>query len=237
MRFLLLCVVGSVMVVRAHDIISTKITWSREVSRIVYKRCVSCHRDGGAAFSLVHYDEARPWAKAIKDEVLARRMPPWNAVKGFGEFRNEAGLTQEQIEVIADWVEGGAPEGNPAYLPPLPRPKETEAGPPLAGSVKVASNLTLLQASEFAGIEPGALAPGAAVQVIAALPDGSVEPLLWVENFNPEYNQPYYFAKPLKLPAGSRIEVSPSNAAPITLFRSVGPSERAEAEKGKVTHP
>ena len=67
------------------------------------------------------YEEARPWAKAIKEEVLARRMPPWNAVKGFGDFKNDRGLTQEQIEMLADWVEGGAPEGDPAYLPKAPR--------------------------------------------------------------------------------------------------------------------
>lgn len=66
------------------------------------------------------YAEAHPWAVAIKEEVLARRMPPWGAVKGFGEFRDDGGLTQEQIEWIADWVVGGAPEGDPALLPKAP---------------------------------------------------------------------------------------------------------------------
>ncbi len=67
------------------------------------------------------YDEARPWAKAIKEEVLERRMPPWEAVKGFGEFRDDRGLTQEEMETISGWVEGGAPEGEPKYLPALPK--------------------------------------------------------------------------------------------------------------------
>ena len=66
------------------------------------------------------YAEARPWAAAIKEEVLERRMPPWGAVKGFGEFKDDQGLTQEQIELIADWVEGGAPEGDPKLLPKVP---------------------------------------------------------------------------------------------------------------------
>src|SRR5262245_26009699 len=105
----------------AHDPITTKITWSREVSRIVYRRCWNCHRNGGAAFSLENYAEARPWAKAIKEEVLMRRMPPWNAVKGFGTIRDEAGLTQEELSLIADWVEGGAPEGDAAHMPPVPK--------------------------------------------------------------------------------------------------------------------
>src|SRR5437016_2120481 len=104
----------------AHDVITTKITWSREISRIVYARCLTCHRDGGRAFSLATYGDTRPWAKAIKEEVLARRMPPWNAVKGFGEFQNDRGLTQEELSLIADWVEGGAPEGTPSYMPERP---------------------------------------------------------------------------------------------------------------------
>src|SRR5437773_2329990 len=103
------------MPLSAHDPITTKITWSREVSRIVYARCLGCHREGGAAFSLATYAEARPWAKAIKEEVLVRRMPPWNAVKGFGQFKGDRGLAQEELSIIADWVEGGAPEGNPLH--------------------------------------------------------------------------------------------------------------------------
>jgi hypothetical protein len=57
---------------------------------------------------------------AIKDEVLTRRMPPWNAVKGFGRFKNDLGLTQEELSLIADWVEGGAPEGDPMLMPVRP---------------------------------------------------------------------------------------------------------------------
>ena len=58
------------------------------------------------------YQDAQPRAVAIKDAVMARTMPPWGAVKGFGEFRNDQALTQEQIELISDWVEGGMTKGN-----------------------------------------------------------------------------------------------------------------------------
>src|SRR5580704_9464968 len=112
----------SLSLAQAHDIITTKITFSKEISRLIYKRCAACHRDGGSAFSLMTYEQARPWAKAIKEETLERRMPPWEAVKGFGEFRDDRGLTQEDLETISNWVEGGAPEGDPKYLPPLPKP-------------------------------------------------------------------------------------------------------------------
>src|SRR6476469_7977620 len=104
----------------AHDPITTKLTWSREVSRIVYKHCATCHRDGGTAMSLLTYQDARPWAKAIKEEVLERRMPPWGGVKGFGDFSNDISLSQEELDLLAQWVEGGAPEGDPKYLPAAP---------------------------------------------------------------------------------------------------------------------
>ncbi len=74
----------------------------------MYDRCATCHHDGGQAFSLMNYQAARPWAKAIKEEVLERRMPPFAAVKGFGPVKEENALTQEEMHLVADWVEGGA---------------------------------------------------------------------------------------------------------------------------------
>jgi hypothetical protein len=114
--------VGGGIALRAHDPITTQITWNREISRIVFNRCGSCHHDGGSStISLMTYQAARPWAKAMKEEVLERRMPPFAAVKGFGEVRDEGALTQEELHLIADWVEGGAPEGDdPKLLPKIP---------------------------------------------------------------------------------------------------------------------
>ncbi len=204
-------------IVHAHDVISTKITWSREVSRIVYSRCVSCHHEGGKAFSLMTYQDSRPWAKAVKEEVLARRMPPWNAVKGFGEFRDDQGLTQEQIEVIADWVEGGAPEGDPALLPPAPDLKAPKSPRPGAPALLVKGSIALKTATALIAIEPGPLPPGASLQVIAVRPDGAIEPLIWVEKFNPDYNGIYYFKQPVRLPPGSRVEVTPPTGS-VTVY-------------------
>jgi hypothetical protein len=104
-----------------HDIITTKVTFDREIVRLFDTHCISCHREGGTAFSLATYKDARPWAKAIGEEVLQRRMPPWGAVKGFGDFRNDQGLTAEQLELIVDWEEGGAPEGEEKDLPAQPK--------------------------------------------------------------------------------------------------------------------
>jgi hypothetical protein len=81
--------------------------------------------------SLATYEEARPWAKAIKEELLEKRMPPWPAVRGFGEFRNAPPLTQRDVDAIVNWVEGGAPRGDPKHLPPGPLfPADWPLGPP-----------------------------------------------------------------------------------------------------------
>ena len=211
-----------------HDVITTKITFDREIARIVYARCASCHKEGGSAFSLMTYSEARPWAKAIQEEVLERRMPPWGAVKGFGEFRDEQALTPEQIEVIADWVEGGAPEGETKDLPPPPKPEvkpEPHTGGPqlvtpfvggtfcLGCGLIVACDLKLPRDIVLHGLRPEKIAAGASFQITAELPDGSILPLLWLEPFKPAFSHPFWFKKPLNLPAGTVIRGVPARAS------------------------
>jgi hypothetical protein len=203
----------------AHDIITTKITFSKEISRLLYKRCATCHREGGSAFSLMTYDEARPWAKAIKEEVLERRMPPWEAVKGFGEFRDDRGLTQEELETISAWVEGGAPEGDPKYLPHLPKLTAWQDPPaPKGSSELVIADGAKLPASKLFAIRPKNLKTGASVQIVAIRPDSSVEPLLWIYQYKPEYHRTYYYTAPISLAAGTKIEMSPAAAGTVGLF-------------------
>lgn len=222
MRCLVSCIaviMSACVTARAHDVITTKVTWSREISRIIYKRCASCHRDGGSSFSLLTYEEARPWAKAIKEEALERRMPPWGAVKGFGSFKDDQGLTQEDLEIISDWVEGGAPEGDPARLPPKPylgpKPGHNEAS---GRELIVDGERTLKTPVTLTALEPKTVVEGASVQVIAERPDGSVEPLLWLYNYKPSFGHAYYLKTPLRLPAGTRIVCSPEKVGAISVF-------------------
>jgi hypothetical protein len=209
--------VGAGLLLSAHDVISTKITWSREISRIVYKRCASCHREGGSAFSLMTYQEARPWAKAIKEEVLERRMPPFSAVKGFGELRDDRAITQEELHLIADWVEGGSPEGEPSLLPKPPdfnEPADKSYRRPKTGAeVLVDGSLALTHPETFVAARAKALAEGASIKAIAQLPDGVVEQLIWIYNYSPKYDQTYYFKKPLNFPAGTKIETYPAGGS------------------------
>jgi len=96
-------------------------TFTKDVAPILYQKCAACHRPGELApMSLLDYKTARPWAKAIREAVLTRKMPPWFADPRYGEFANDARLTQPEIDTVRAWVDGGAPEGNPQDLPVPP---------------------------------------------------------------------------------------------------------------------
>jgi hypothetical protein len=97
------------------------VTFSADVAPIVYQRCVECHRAGDVApMSLLTYEEVRPWAKAMKKAVVSREMPPWDANHEVGSFSNDISLTQQEIDTILAWVDAGAPQGDPAAMPPQP---------------------------------------------------------------------------------------------------------------------
>src|SRR5262245_3697573 len=97
-------------------------TFTKDVAPIFYGRCAGCHRPNDIApMSLLDYKTARPWAKAIRQSVTSGKMPPWFADPKHGEFSNDARLSQNEIQTIRDWVDVGAPEGNPRDLPVPPR--------------------------------------------------------------------------------------------------------------------
>jgi hypothetical protein len=199
-------------------VITTPITFTREISRLFYRHCAECHRPGGSAFSLMTYEEARPWAKAIAEEVLERRMPPWGAIRGFGEFRDDKALTQEQLELISDWVEGGAPEGDAKYLPGVPEFPAVAASAPTAGGIAVDGALTLRSAITIAGVRARGVPHGGSYMAVAERPDGSREPLLWLYGYKPRFDHPYWYAAPLRLPAGTKIALTPHGAGGIALL-------------------
>lgn len=98
-----------------------EVTFSKDVAPIFYQKCVSCHHAGDIApMSLVTYRVARPWANAIRQAVLTKRMPPWHADPHYGHFENDPSLSQAEIETIRAWVDQGAKEGNQNDLPPAP---------------------------------------------------------------------------------------------------------------------
>jgi hypothetical protein len=105
-----------------------QVTFSKDIAPILQEKCQWCHQPNSIApMSLIGYRETRPWARSIRERVMARQMPPWHIEKGVGvqKFKNDMSLTDEQIAAIVAWVDNGAPEGDPRELPP-PKPLVTD---------------------------------------------------------------------------------------------------------------
>jgi hypothetical protein len=136
-----------------HVPITTKIVFNREIAQIFQKKCFQCHTDGNVGVPLTTYKEARPWAVAIKEEILERKMPPWSAAGGYGHFSNDMSLTAREISLILSWADGGAPSGvlladedkQPVYVPSL---NSWELGEP-DEVVKVAEGVTVAANAPF----------------------------------------------------------------------------------------
>lgn len=99
----------------------TALTFSKDIAPIFYKNCAACHRSGEIApMSLMTYKEVRPWAKAIREKVVTREMPPWHADPHVGRWENDRRMSQAEVDKIVAWIDSGAKEGNPKDLPPAP---------------------------------------------------------------------------------------------------------------------
>jgi hypothetical protein len=152
-------------------------TFAADVAPILYRHCAGCHRPGEAApMSLLTYEDSRPWARAIRNQVLDGSMPPWHADAPPGTFQNERRLTDAEKDVIVRWANGGAPLGDGAALPPPDFPEGWTIGTPDA----------VFQMAE-------------AFEVPA---DG------WLEYSTSRSQTYYFFAEPLRIAKGSRLESS-----------------------------
>ena len=112
------------------------VTFAKDIVPIFQRSCQVCHRQGEMApMSLMTYQEVRPWARAIKNRVVAREMPPWHVDKNIGiqAFKDDPSLSDEQIAMVSAWVDNGAPLGDPADMPPpvdFPDASEWQIGEP-----------------------------------------------------------------------------------------------------------
>jgi len=101
---------------------SAGVTYCRDVAPILFQNCASCHRAGEVApFALTSYEDAAKRAKWLSEVTRQRLMPPWKAKLGFGHFEGERFLTDHEIATLAAWADAGAPQGDIADLPPLPK--------------------------------------------------------------------------------------------------------------------
>ena len=101
-------------------------TFHRDVLPILQKNCQSCHRPGEAVpMPLISYQDARPWAKAMKAAVLSRKMPPWFADPHVGKFTNDRRMNEAEIATLTAWADAGAPEGKAKDAPKPAEPVPT----------------------------------------------------------------------------------------------------------------
>ena len=108
------CLIGRVKTPDA----TSAVTYSKQIARVFQKHCVECHRPGEIApFSLTKYDEVVGWADTIAEVIRDQRMPPWNANPKVGDFANSRFMSAVEKQLVYDWADSGAPEGDPAELP------------------------------------------------------------------------------------------------------------------------
>jgi hypothetical protein len=206
-------------VVHAHDPITTRVTWNGEVARIVEARCVACHSpDGRGPMSLATYEDARPWARAIKEEVMTRRMPKWHAVRGYGDFSNDPSLSMFEIALITAWADGGAPRGpepSAAARQPAPRRNRIESSTTLTKH-QLPCGERPLPTAQLVAVRPE-LARGGSVGVAVRRADGSRQVVAWIRGYDPDFPATYWLRSPLGLPAGSVLVTEPSEGCSITV--------------------
>jgi hypothetical protein len=198
----------------AHLRITTTVTWDREIAPIVQARCLSCHGAGVKhTMPLTTYAEARPWARAIKHQVVTRRMPIWHAARGYGDFANDPSLSPFEIALIVAWVDGGAPQalaatpGGSAAAPPVAALPESSAMPgaaPAARALALRCGDRALMPGQLLGLKPQ-MATGGSMKVVLARPDGRREILGWFRDFDPAVTPTYWLRTPAVIPRGSRI--------------------------------
>jgi hypothetical protein len=202
--------------IEAHDPINATVTWTGDIERLVHTRCIGCHVEGGRGpMSLVTYEDARPWAKAIREEVLTRRMPKWHAARGYGQFANDRSLTPFEIALVVAWVDGGAVRGRKGFSseePALPMDRHQREG----RLVTTRCRDDKLPRGRLVAIRPR-LDEGASAGISLVLPDGSREILAWIRGFEQDFEETYWLQHPIELRSGTRLSVEASGRCSVDL--------------------
>ena len=178
---------------------------------------------------LTTYEEARPWARAIREEVLTRRMPKWHVVRGYGDFSNDPSLSSFEVALFASWADGGAPRilpPRPGSPPPSLSAAHSQAAPAVSlmkaepsgeRAVEVPCTARSLPAGRLVGLKP-ALNKGADLRITVNGGDGSREPLLWLRNFDPAFAETYRLRRPLQITRATRIEMDGDTPCRVTVL-------------------
>jgi hypothetical protein len=156
-------------------------------------------------------------------------MPSWGAVKGFGDFRNDQGLSQAELELITDWVDSDTPKGNnPNALPKEPKLDKPGTFKIPKGAITVSGDLTLSNVVIVDGLFPEKVATETSTKILAVLPDGRSEPLLWLYEYKDSYRHPFLFREPVELPPGTVIHGVPRDAEILLI-----PGKKSKTSTGE----
>jgi hypothetical protein len=172
--------------------------------------------------SLVTYEEARPWARSIREEVLARRMPKWHAARGYGDFVNDPSLSPFEIDLVVRWVDGGAPRDTPnraAARPPGTPPAPAARGVPPRGARELTVGCAdrTLPAGELLAVRPR-LARGGSAGISVLLPSGRREIVAWIRDFDPDFEETYWLRTPIPRRPGGRLLVEATTPCTLALI-------------------
>jgi mono/diheme cytochrome c family protein len=202
--------------ISAHDPPGSKVTWNGDVARIVTARCVRCHTpDGKGPMSLETYEDARPWAKAIREEVLARRMPKWHAARGYGQFANDRTLSPFEIALIVAWIDGGSVRGTgPLQIDGTPPPQPVPRSNTRTVSLKCGSRR--MPAGRLLALTPQ-LEEESSAGFTLVFPDGRREIVAWIRNFEREFEETYWLQTPRDLPPGTRLATEADGECSVSL--------------------
>ena len=219
--------------VRAHDPIGATVTWNGDISRLVRARCVRCHVDGGRGpMPLTSYEAARPWARAIREEVLSRRMPKWHAARGYGQFANDRSLTPFEIALIVAWVDGGAVRG-PRQSTQSTTASQVQGAQSNAieaaeaahrradRTIRLGCGEHALPVGRLLALRPQ-LEEGGSAGFRIAFPDGSREVIAWIRGFEKKFTETYWLRSPIDLPRGARLQVDATGKCRVTLMINKG---------------
>jgi hypothetical protein len=145
--------------VRSDDPVSSSVRFTGDIVRIFDRKCQPCHANGGLAMPLSNYRDVRAWGRAIREEIVEQRMPPWTAARGYGRFKNDLSLSARETATILSWIDGGMARGDDRDLPPA---QPSTAG--VAPDVRIAlppqrvpaeQDHVIRQVSVAAALDPG----------------------------------------------------------------------------------
>jgi hypothetical protein len=117
---LAVAIVAATRPVRSDDPVSSSVRFTGEIVRIFERKCLACHGRDSLSIPLANYRDVRSWGRAIREEIVEQRMPPWTVARGYGRFRNDLSLSARETTTVLSWIDGGMPRGEDRDLPVPP---------------------------------------------------------------------------------------------------------------------